>query len=54
MQQKQSMKSSKLLLCPSTSPEMEESIIFSIVTGTPEQPQLLHLRETKHIPPGRS
>jgi hypothetical protein len=50
MQQKQSMKSSKPLMCPSADPSMEESVIFGIVTGTPEQPQLLHLKETKQIP----
>jgi hypothetical protein len=36
---------------PSADPSMENPVIFGIVTGTPEQPQLTHLRETKHIPP---
>lgn len=46
----QQVKSSKKLLCPSASPDMGESVIFGIVTGTPAQPQLVHLRETKQIP----
>jgi hypothetical protein len=50
MTQTRSMKSSKQLLCPSAEPAMEGSVIFGIVTGTPEQPQLVHLRETKQIP----
>jgi hypothetical protein len=51
MNQKQSIKASKTLMCPSADPAMENPVIFGIVTGTPEQPQLMHLRETKQIPP---
>jgi hypothetical protein len=50
MNQEQSTKSSKPLMCPSAEPAMEGSVIFGIVTGTPEQPQLVHLKETKQIP----
>lgn len=42
---------SKSLLCPSADSEMENSVIFGIVTGTPEQPELVHLPQTKQIPP---
>jgi hypothetical protein len=45
------IKSSKTLMCPSAEPEMEGSVIFGIVGGTPEQPELIHLRETKQISP---
>jgi hypothetical protein len=45
------IKPSKTLMCPSAEPEMEGSVIFGIVSGTPEQPQLIHLRETKPVPP---
>lgn len=51
MNQKQSNKPSKNLMCPSADPTMEDPVIFGIVAGTPEQPQLHHLRETKQIPP---
>jgi hypothetical protein len=51
MQQKQLLKPLKPLMCPSADPSMKNSVIFGIVTGTPEQPQLVHLRETKEIPP---
>lgn len=50
MTQIQKSKPSKQLMCPSAEPEMEGSVIFGIVTGTPEQPELVHLRETKQIP----
>jgi hypothetical protein len=50
MNQKREIKSSKPLMCPSAKPEMDGSVIFGIVAGTPEQPQLHHLRETKQIP----
>ncbi len=51
MTQKRSVKLAKQLMCPSAEPEMEGSVIFGIVTGTPEQPQLVHLPQTKQIPP---
>jgi hypothetical protein len=41
----------KSLLCPSAEPEMEGSVIFGIVVGTPEQPELVHFPQTKKIPP---
>lgn len=44
-------KSAKVLMCPSAEADMDGSVIFGIVAGTPEQPQLVHLRETKQIPP---
>jgi hypothetical protein len=50
MTQSETIKSSKQLMCPSAEPDMDGSVIFGIVTGTPEQPQLVHLRETKQIP----
>jgi hypothetical protein len=50
MNQKREIKSSKPLMCPSAKPEMDGSVIFGIVAGTPEQPQLHHLREPKQIP----
>lgn len=49
-QQQVAKSSSKVLMCPSAEPEMEGSVIFGIVAGTYEQPQLVHLRETKQIP----
>ena len=45
------IKSSQTLLCPSAEADMEGSVIFGIVAGTPEQPKLFHLRETKQVPP---
>jgi hypothetical protein len=36
-------------MCPSADPLMVNPVIFCIITGTPKQPQLTHLRETKHI-----
>jgi hypothetical protein len=44
-------KKSKSLMCPSAEPEMDGSLIFGIVTGTPEQPELVHLPQVKEIPP---
>jgi hypothetical protein len=44
-------KRSKSLMCPSAEPEMDGSLIFGIVTGTPEQPELVHLPQVKEIPP---
>ncbi len=41
----------KSLMCPSAEPEMDGSVIFGIVTGTPERPELVHLPQTKQIPP---
>ncbi len=44
-------KSSKSLMCPSADAEMSGSVIFGIVAGTPEEPQLVHLDRVKQIPP---
>jgi hypothetical protein len=44
-------KKSKSLMCPSAEPDMDGSLIFGIVTGTPEQPELVHLPQVKEIPP---
>jgi hypothetical protein len=44
-------KRSKSLMCPSAEPDMDGSLIFGIVTGTPEQPELVHLPQVKEIPP---
>ena len=40
----------KSLLCPSAEPDTDDSVIFGIVTGTPEAPRLVHLPQTKQIP----
>jgi hypothetical protein len=45
------LKQPKSLMCPSAEPDMDGSVIFGIVTGTPEQPELVHLPQTKQIPP---
>jgi hypothetical protein len=50
MSQEKTTKSAQPLMCPSAGPEMEGSVIFGIVGGTPEQPKMTHLRETKQIP----
>jgi hypothetical protein len=44
-------KPAKSLMCPSAEPEMDDSVIFGIVTGTPDRPELVHLPQTKQIPP---
>jgi hypothetical protein len=51
MTDKRKSKPPKSLLCPSAAPEMDGSVIFGIVVGTPEQPELVHLPQTKEIPP---
>lgn len=50
MNQEKPIRSAQPLMCPSAEPEMEDSVIFGIVGGTPEEPKLTHLRETKPIP----
>lgn len=40
---KQSSSAKTELLCPSAQPTMAESVVFGIVAGTVEQPQLNHL-----------
>ena len=41
----------RTLMCPSAEPDMHGSIIFGIVAGTAEQPEVVHLPEVKQIPP---
>jgi hypothetical protein len=43
-------KPAKSLMCPSADSEMDNSVIFGIVTGTPSQPELVHLSQVKSIP----
>jgi hypothetical protein len=50
MSSEKMVKSVRPLMCPSAEPEMEGSVIFGIVGGTPEQPKMTHLKETKQIP----
>jgi hypothetical protein len=45
-----SLKSARTFLCPSSAAEMEDSVIFGIVLGTPEEPHVLHLNQVKPIP----
>lgn len=44
-------RSPKSLMCPSADAEMSGSVIFGIVAGTPDEPQLVHLDRVKQIPP---
>jgi hypothetical protein len=37
-------------MCPSAGTEMAGSVIFGVVAGTPEQPQVVHLPQVKSIP----
>lgn len=36
-------------LCPSAQPNMEESVVFGIVTGTADQPRLTHLAKPQPV-----
>jgi hypothetical protein len=40
----------KSLMCPSADAEMSGSVIFGVVVGTPEEPQIVHLDRVKAIP----
>jgi hypothetical protein len=51
MSTSKSNRAAKTLLCPSADAQMAGSVIFGIVVGTPEQPQLVHLDRVKPIPP---
>jgi hypothetical protein len=42
-------KSSSLPLCPSAQPEMEGSVVFGIIGGTVEQPQVGYLAATQPV-----
>jgi len=44
-------KSSKALMCPSADAAMSGSVIFGIVVGTPEAPEVVYLEHVKPIPP---
>jgi hypothetical protein len=51
MSTSKSNRAAKTFLCPSADAQMSGSVIFGIVVGTPEQPQLVHLDRVKPIPP---
>lgn len=36
-------------LCPSAQPEMDDSVIFGVVGGTPERPRLIHLSKPRPV-----
>jgi hypothetical protein len=42
--------SPKPLLCPSSAAEMDNSVIFGIVLGTPEAPEVFHLNQVQPVP----
>lgn len=41
--------SSSQPLCPSTQPEMEDSVVFGVVRGTAEEPRLDYLKEPRPV-----
>ena len=37
------------LFCPSAQPEMESSVVFGVVGGTPEEPRVVHLVDPQPV-----